>query len=496
MGALLLALAAAVAPLAPGHAQNVTASRPRATPEAAATRLAERIDAVLARPQARQARWGIEVRDAASGRVLYARDAARPFVPASNLKLVAAAAAAHHLDPEFRFRTTLYAAGPVKDGVLDGDLVLYGRGDPMISARYFPSRTAVWEMLADSLRARGIRRVTGGLTADESFWDTERHVADWDPEDRKWWYAAPVGALGFNDNSIDFRILPGSAAGQPARITGEPASAFYRLDNASRMVAAGTAATLDFDRVPGTSRIRAFGVLPLGAGADVESFAVDDGARWAGVTFREALERRGIAFGRAEVRVVSDSTLSVSRTAPVLAEWLSPPLDRAIGPVLLTSQNWFAEALVKTLGKQVRGEGSWAAGLAVERAFLVDVVGIDGAGFVLRDGSGLSALNRITPHSLVNLLDYVRRTPRQAIVRRAMPVSGGTGSLRARLTDLPGRVAAKTGYIGGMDTLSGYLAMPDGREILFSIMANESGQPSARMKAVIDDVVRAIAAEA
>ncbi|HZG42994.1 MAG TPA: D-alanyl-D-alanine carboxypeptidase/D-alanyl-D-alanine-endopeptidase, partial [Longimicrobium sp.] len=407
LGALLLALAAAVAPLAPGHAQNVTASRPRATPEAAAARLAERIDAVLARPQARQARWGIEVRDAGTGRVLYARDAARPFVPASNLKLGAAAAAAHHLDPEFRFRTTLYAAGDIRDGVLDGDLVLYGRGDPMISARYFPSQTAVWEMLADSLRARGIRRVTGGVTADESFWDTERHVADWDPEDRKWWYAAPVGALGFNDNSIDFRILPASTVGQPARITGEPASAFYRLDNDSRMAAAGTAATLDFDRVPGTHRIRAFGVLPLGAGPDVESFAVENPARWAGVTFRETLEGRGIALGRAEVRVVSDSTLSVSRTAPVLAEWLSPPLDRAIGPVLLTSQNWFAEALVKTLGKQVRGEGSWAAGLAVERAFLVGVVGIDSAAFVLRDGSGLSALNRITPHALVNLLDYV-----------------------------------------------------------------------------------------
>jgi D-alanyl-D-alanine carboxypeptidase/D-alanyl-D-alanine-endopeptidase (penicillin-binding protein 4) len=496
LGALLLALAAAGAAMLPGHAQNVTASRPGATSQVPSARLAERIDAVLARPHLRQARWGIEVRDAASGRVLYARDAGRPFVPASNLKLVASAAAAHHLDPGFRFRTTLYADGAVSDGVLRGDLVLYGRGDPMISARYFPSQTAVWEMLADSLRARGIRRVSGGVTADESFWDTERHVADWDPEDRKWWYAAPVGALGFNDNAIDFRILPAASTGQPARITGEPASSFYRLDNQSRMVAAGSRATLDFDRVRGTSRIRAFGVLPLGAGPDVESFAVDDAARWAGVTFREALERRGIQVGRAEVRVVSDPAASLSATAPVLAEWLSPPLDKAIGPVLMNSQNWFAEALVKTLGKQVRGQGSWAAGLAVEREFLVGVVGIDSAEFVLRDGSGLSALNRITPRALVNLLDYVRRTPRQAIVRQAMPVSGGTtGSLRARLTDLPGRVAAKTGYIGGMDTLSGYLAMPDGREILFAIMANESGQPSSRMKAAIDDVVRAIAAE-
>lgn len=490
VGAALLPLAL-LAPLgAQAPAGNVASS---AAPRAPS--LASRIDAVLARPQLRGSRWGIEVRDAGTGRVLYARDAARPMIPASNLKLVVTATAAHHLPADYRFRTSLYATGPVENGTLRGDLVLYGRGDPLISGRYFPSRTAVWEMLADSLRARGIQRVTGAVVADESWWDTEYVRPDWDPADQLWWYAAPVNALGFADNAIDFRIVPGTV-GQPARITGEPRSASWTLRNESRTVGAGGARTLDFDRVPGTNQVRAFGNYPADGGADMESFAVQQPARWAGTAFREALVRRGITVDEPAVRVVSDPSSSTAGGRTAIAEWRSPELPRAIAPILLSSQNWIAESLLKTVGREVHGAGTWAAGLAAERAFLTGVVGIDSADFVLRDGSGLSAQNRITPHALVNLLDYIWRTPRQSIVRASLPVSGRTGSLLHRLQDLPGRVEAKTGYIGGVDSLSGRLTLEDGRQVLFCIIANESREPSARIKAGIDDVVRAIAAGA
>jgi D-alanyl-D-alanine carboxypeptidase/D-alanyl-D-alanine-endopeptidase (penicillin-binding protein 4) len=496
VGAALFALAALV-PLAAQtpRAANVAVSRPYATSAPQDARLAARIDSILARPQLARAHWGIEVRDGSTGQTLYARNAGRLFIPASNLKLIVSTTAAHHLDPGYRFRTSLYAAGPVREGTLEGDLVLYGRGDPMISARYFPSRTAVFEMLADSLLAHGVRRVSGGVVADESWFDDEHVRGDWEAYDLRWWYAAPVSALGLNDNAIDFVIQPGASAGAPARITGQPASGAWTLDNASRTVASGRSHTFDLERGPAPGVVRAYGNLPLGTGADAESFAVDDPARWTGTVFREVLERKGITVARNTVRIVSDPSAStVSNTAPIV-EWRSPPLPQAIGPVLMNSQNWFAETLVKTLGREVRGEGSWAAGLAVEREFLTGVVGIDSADFVLRDGSGLSAGNLVTPRALVRLLDYVRRTPRQAVVRRALPVSGAEeGSLRTRLTDLRGRVAAKTGYIGNVDSLSGFITMPDGREIIFCIIANDSGQPSARMKAGIDDVVRAIAA--
>lgn len=493
-GAALLLLAT-LAPLDAQAGTRNVASTPRSATSAAASRLAERIDSILQRPTLRRAHWGIEVRDARSGSVLYARDAGRLFIPASNLKLVVSAAAAHHLPSSYRFRTTVYGTGPVENGTLRGDLVLYGRGDPMISARYFPSRTAVFEALADSLRARGVRRVTGAVVADASWLDDEHVRGDWEAYDLLWWYAAPVSALGFNDNAIDFRVEAGAAEGDPARITWEPQSAFVRFENRSRTIASG-AHTLDFARVPGTvGGVRAYGNIPRAAAPGSESFAVDDPARYAGTVFREVLGRKGIEVASGEVRVVTDPARSSSASARALAEHRSPALASAIGPILLNSQNWFAEQLCKTFAREVRGEGSWSACLGMEREFLTKVVGIDSADFVLRDASGLSAGNLVTPRALVQLLSYVRRTPGQRVVYEALPVSGGKGSLQARFTDLAGRVRAKTGYIGNVDSLSGFVTTAGGREVVFAIISNGSGQPSARMKAGIDDIVRAIAAE-
>ncbi len=404
-----------------------------------------------------------------------------------------AAAALHHLGAEHRFRTSLYAAGPVRGGVLEGDLVLYGRGDPNLSSRFFDSPTAVFEALADSLLARGIRRVSGAVVADESWFDAHYLHEDWNAHDRLWWYAAPVGALGFNDNALDVRIVPGAGVDAPARVSVSPASGAYRLENASRTVPRGGAADLTLERGAAPGVVRAVGRVPLGATARLVHVAVDDPARWTGTVFRETLVRKGIAVGGAEVRVVSAAERSPAVGAELLAEWRSPPLDHAVGPVLMRSQNWFAELLVKTLGREVRGVGSWAAGIQVQREFLIGEVGLASGDFELRDGSGLSSRNRISPRALVALLEYVRRTPGQRVVREALPVSGRSGSLERRLEDLPGQVAAKTGYIRGVDSLAGFLTLGDGREIVFAILSNESREPSARMKAGIDDVVRAIA---
>ncbi|HEV2733453.1 MAG TPA: D-alanyl-D-alanine carboxypeptidase, partial [Longimicrobiaceae bacterium] len=218
--ALLLALGAA--PL-PAHAQQGTsapASLSTRAGDSAATALARRIDSVVERAPFGRAHWGIEVWDPSTGRSLYRRAADRHFVPASNLKLVVSAAAAHLLGPDFRYRTTVHAGGPVRDGTLQGDVVLFGRGDPTISGRYFGSATAVLDSLADALYRGGVRRVAGGVTADESHFDSAYVREDWERYDLLWWYAAPVGALGFNDNSIDFRVEPGAQPGDPARITG------------------------------------------------------------------------------------------------------------------------------------------------------------------------------------------------------------------------------------------------------------------------------------
>jgi D-alanyl-D-alanine carboxypeptidase/D-alanyl-D-alanine-endopeptidase (penicillin-binding protein 4) len=456
------------------------------------------VRAVLSRAEAQRGHWGIAVRDAATGTALVSHNADRLFIPASNAKLVVAAAAAHYLDPDFRYVTTLEASGDIVDGVLRGDLVVRGRGDPTISGRYERGMLAVLESLADSLRARGIRRIDGAVIADESHWDSDYVRGDWEAYDLLWWYAAPVGALGFNDNAIDFSIAPG-AAGRAAAISWQPETSYFVFVNRSTTGAAGTPNTLDLTRIAGTDTIVAYGSIPANAARSTQYFAVDDPARYTATVLRETLERSGIDVGSDAVRVIRGAApwrepAPAAGAARVLVEHRSVPLPRLIAPVLQTSQNWFAEQLLKTIGREAGGEGSWRRGLELERRFLIDVVGVDSTAFRLRDASGLSTGNLAAPNALVQILSYIARTPRMQSALEAMPVSGAaTGSLRRRLEDLNGRVVAKTGSISNVDSLSGFLTTNSGRRVVFAIIVNGSGQSSATMRPLLDDIVRAIA---
>ena len=492
-------VAAARAVAAVFIALSVTAA---AAPELTAqpTPLPRGVLEIIERAPHDRAHWGIAVTDAATGQTLVSHNADRLFVPASNAKLVVAAAAAHYLDPDFRYATTLESTGEIVDGVLRGDLVLRGTGDPTISGRYADDMLDIPAALADSLRARGIRRIEGAVVADESWWDGDYVRPDWEGYDLLWWYAAPVSALGFNDNAIDFTIAPASP-GAPATITWRPETDFFTFVNRTTTTPAGSRSTLDFTRIAGTDTIIAYGTIAADASRHTEYFAVDDPARYTGTVLREALERHGIAVADRTVRVLRGRSPvgpqpSDGETAPrsVLAIHRSVPLPRLIAPVLQTSQNWFAEQLLKTIGRETAGEGSWSSGLEAERRFLIDVVGVDSTAFRLRDASGLSSGNLLTPEALVRILSYMERTPRMAPAREALPVSGGrTGSLRLRLEDLAGRVAGKTGSINNVDSLSGYLTADSGRILIFAIVANNSGQPSSSMRPVLDDIVRVLA---
>jgi D-alanyl-D-alanine carboxypeptidase/D-alanyl-D-alanine-endopeptidase (penicillin-binding protein 4) len=424
-----------------------------------------------------RAHWGVAVYDLEASRWVVLHNADRWFVPASNLKLVVSATALERLGPDYAFRTSLYGTGEIEDGELRGDLVLYGRGDPNLSGRHAPGILSIFEHLADSLVARGVERVRGDLIADESFFDDDRTRGDWAAYDLLWWYAAPVGALGFNDNSIDVHVRPGTRVGDPPVLSCEPVSAFYSLENRARTGPAGSARTFDLTRDPGTNRIVAYGSLPLDAEPRIEYFAVVDPARWAGTVFREVLEARGVEV-EGETRTISAPALSpVARgdTLP-LATYVSVPLSMVVESINGRSQNWHAEQVLKTLGRELRGEGSWKAGLAVERETL-DRLGVDTLDFELRDGSGLASTNLATPRGLATLLARAAGRPWGRVFAASLPVAGRTGSLRRRYlgTAAEDRVRAKTGFIENVYALSGYMTTTRGREYAFSVIVNGTG---------------------
>lgn len=435
--------------------------------------------------------WGVAIADP-RGRIVYERNGGRLFVPASSTKVVVAAAALWMLPDDYRFRTSVFASGQIRDGVVEGDLVLYGRGDPTLSRRFARGGAGPLEELADSISARGITSVTGDVVGDASWFDSSTTHSDWESGDLAWSYAAPVTALGFNDNAVNVRITPGTA-GSPPTIDVYPDFGGLMLANRARTVSRDSARRFDFRRLVGTNIIQADGDIPEDSRPRTESLAVPDGALYTAEAFRRALEARGITVG-GRTRSHYDPLSSVSLRGSILAERQSPLLDSVIVPILESSNNWYAEMLLKTLGREVLGRGSWEAGLEVERRWMVDSLRLDTTMIYLSDGSGLSHHDLVAPRAFVEILRRMRNHRRFEAFKNALPEAGESGTLRSRFRRgaLTGRVRAKTGSIGNVNTLTGYIEDADGGFWTFSIQINNHAGRSRDAIERIDAVVAAI----
>jgi len=465
--------------------------------------LQHRLDALLDQAPFDRVTWGVFVQDD-RGRVLYQRNGDRLFVPASNTKLVVTATAAALLPPDYRVRTSVYVNGTLRDGVVSGDLVLYGRGDPTFSERCFgvdtlargacDSTFTAMDAIADSLVARGVRRVTGRLIGDGSYFEPMIVHPAWNVFDVNWWYAAPVSGLGFHDNSVDFRITPSDSVGRPPTITWSPDLGLFAFENRARTGSADSGSTIgdNFFRKPGTMEIWAEGTAAKGSAPWVESFALPDPNVYAARALEHSLAARGVPVeGGAASTTDSLDLRAVRCCGTPLVEYRGRPLTDILFPILNSSQNWFAEMLLKIVGRELGGAGSWEAGLDAERRFLVDSIHVDSTAFSLEDGSGLSAGNLVSPHAFVQVLSYMYAHPRRAAFLAALPRSGKPGSLLRRFvgTPLEGHVVAKTGSIDRVNTLSGYIERPDGYPLVFSIEANAHTIGGRSMLAQLDSLV-------
>ncbi|HEX7088960.1 MAG TPA: D-alanyl-D-alanine carboxypeptidase/D-alanyl-D-alanine-endopeptidase [Longimicrobiales bacterium] len=483
--------------------------------------LAGVVDSVVSTPPLDRTHWGIEVHDPARGATLFALDPERHFVPASNMKLLVTAVALGELGPEFRYRTELYARRAPGDTAA-ALLVVAGRGDPTWSERFHGTPWAPLDSLADSVALAGIARVTGELVVDASHFDREFIHPTWEVGDLDYGYAAPVAAFAIEEGTFRSVVSPGAAAGEPARVTVLAPPGTITLVNRLVTDTAGARRRIEVSRTVGSDTVTLLGTIPLGAAPDTLRLAVGEPARYAARALAAALEARGIEI-EGGVRVVYDTleaavlrgVMDTAAVAPTAADsaladttaggtaavrlervasWTSPPLAEVVAAILKPSQNWIAEMLLKTLGAE-RGEGgSWPAGAEVERRYLFDVVGIDSTAIVVRDGSGLSAQNLVTPRALVQLLAHARRMPWGPAYRAALAVPGEEeGTLENRLRGLEGRLYAKTGTITHVNSLTGYLTTASGRELIFSILTNASGQPSGEVRRAIDGIARTIA---
>jgi D-alanyl-D-alanine carboxypeptidase/D-alanyl-D-alanine-endopeptidase (penicillin-binding protein 4) len=468
-----------------------------------------RIAAFLdASPVARTSFWGVRIVSLEQNRVLFERNADRPFLPASNAKLFTTALALVRLGPGYRFQTRVLAdRTPGEDGCVES-LRLVGGGDPNLSGRAIPYRgdappgnpLAAIEDLAAQIAARGVRCVSADVVGDDTAYVWQPYAEGWSIDDPVWDYGAAVSALSINDNTLAVRVLPGSQESDPARIMLTPPVEYYEIDNRVRTAPSESKAArkIMVDRLPGARQLRIWGALPLKDPGDTEVLGIEDPALYAACAFRDALARRGIAI-RGDARAVHlyPNQVADLTNGPApdpepgveLARRDSAPLVEDLRITDKVSQNLHAEMALRAVAKARRHIGSREAGIAEQQAFL-DEVGIDRAGYTFADGSGLSRLDLVTPAAVVRLLAHMYDSAARDAWVSLLPVAGQDGTLHARFagTAVAGRIFAKTGTLSHAGALSGYARRRNGKMLAFSVLVNNYNGPAADLRAAIDRV--------
>ncbi|MFN7564714.1 MAG: D-alanyl-D-alanine carboxypeptidase/D-alanyl-D-alanine-endopeptidase [Prosthecobacter sp.] len=396
-------------------------------------------------PGLRGAAIGLCVLDA-QGDVIFDDQAHTAFIPASALKTITTATALEILSPDFRFVTELRAVSPMQNGLLEGDLVLVGGGDPMLDL-------ATLEQIAAKLHASGLRRITGGIRIDASFFKGSLYRDFWNWGDIGNGYGSGVSALNLNHNRYTARFRPGNALGQPATfLVADPEVPGVTFRNEVITGAAGSGDGVMIHGGENTPIIHFRGTVPIDAKSFTVSGAVPNPSTFAAHHFQRLLTARGIQI---------DGRLASSSTAAkvVLLQHTSPSLLDIITSIHATSDNHETECVLRLLGYQKQRDP-----IAVIRDHW-KARGLEFTRLRMEDGSGLSRADFITPHDLTKLQHLAKNGPQGAAYRASL------------LSEGPLRW--KGGAMSGIRTVTGFLSTDSGDELSFSLMVNHITDGSA-----------------
>lgn len=431
-----------------------------------------------------------------SGELLYSLNAGKLMVPASNMKILTLAAAAETLGWDHRFTTTLEARGSIVGGVLHGDLFVRGGGDPTINTREGRGE-AVFRAWVAALSAAGINEIDGRIVGDDQAFDEEGIGAGWAWDYLQYRYAAPVGALAFNENAAALEVTPGSGPGAPASVRLSPGSG---LSVVNRTITGppDSEDVFDYRRRIDRPVLEVTGSIPADARLSGYWVAVLNPTVFFVRSFKDALIAGGIPVSGEGVDfddIAADFQTLTQPARRVLASTQSPPL-RDIATVLMkVSHNLYAETLFKALGAARGGLGTAEGGRLTMRSVLSGW-GIPDDAYTIYDGSGLSRYNYVTAGTLATILEHLHRDPRhrQAFLA-SLPIAGRDGTLDSRLnrTRAAGNAVAKTGSLAHVRALSGFVRTKDDEVLAFSILANDFPIPSRTIDYAADLAVEILA---
>lgn len=468
--------------LQPADASGASAAAP-APPDPA---LAATLQKISAEAWKANIDAGIVVVDLDTGETLYEHSADKTFNPASVTKILTTAAAMEAFGPGYKFKTRLSRAGRLENGVLAGDLVVRGEGDPSLTLE------RMWR-IASLVRVAGVREITGDIVVDDSYFDRERTGQGFDDFDDNRAYTAPVGAVSATWNTVAVAVRPGAKAGAALDVALDPPTGYVTLVNKGTTSSSGRRRRLAVTIDDAKKTITVTGTMPLGHPEKFYYRPIDDPPRYFGTLLKEYLAKEGVAV-KGSVRAGENAMVPAQPTP--LFEFESEPLGVIVRDLNKYSNNFTAEQILKSLGAWRYGApGTTQKGLDAIAEYL-ERAGVPRGSWKIRNGSGLARDNEVSPRAFVSVLAraYSNFEVRGDFVA-SMGIAGEDGTLAHRMLGTPaeGNVRAKTGTVDGSTCVAGYARAANGHTLAFAILMNRVSGKVRRAVSMQDRIGAALA---
>lgn len=456
--------------------------------------LVQRIEARLDDPDFDESLWGVLIESLDTGKIWYERNADRLFVPASNQKLLTAAAAYRSLGVDFTFTTTVHHTGEIQGETLQGDLVVWGNGDPTLYDRFYSDPRDVFGEWAQKLKERGIRRIAGNVVGDDNAWE-DRHVGSgWPQEEITPWYYAEFGPLQFNENYVDLRFIPPATADGEVEIHPNVESSYFTLVNEIEVVESGSN-SISMNRPMHSNTITLSGTVVAGSDPFQRTPTITNPTLFYVTALKETLEAEGIQVEGEPLDIDDlEAWPRETRELPQLVMHDSPALSAIIPMFMKRSQNMYGETLVYAMAWKETGFGSFDAGRRIVQRELAEF-GIDPNRFRYSDGSGLSRYNHISPRMIIAVNRGMFESELRELWLESQAVAGQDGTLRNLRSETlqNADLRAKTGTLFAVRALSGFLTTAGGERLLFSTINNGSLRGSRAVDSAVHEVLEMLA---
>lgn len=464
----------------PAFAQTVPSNSKiaQSEPGICPANLSNTVNLIASRYNLQRHHWGYYVQPLATNISLASYQGSSLFIPASSNKLLTTAAVLNHLGGQYRLRTSIYQ--DPNSNPQQPSLTIVGRGDPTLT-------NVQLQDLAAQLQQKGIRQINK-LTANGGYFRGSPMNPDWEWGDLYTDYGVPTTSLILQQNAVDLVVTP-QQIGQPpsyrwrTSLAGIP----WQIENRAVTGAARTESLIEAQGLQGKPTLLLTGNLPVGGGGTTLNLAMlSPNATWLSQ----------LQFNLAQ-KQINTNQLQVIESEPVtlgqeVAAIESPTLGELVKQTNRTSNNLFAEVLLRTLGRSNTEPGNSTAdlGLRLVKAKLTGL-GVNANGYRQADGSGLSRKNLLSPQTLVQTLIGMSKTPEAAIYRDSLPVGGVSGTLASRFKNYPNQIQAKTGTLTGTIALAGYANPNQYQQLAFGILVNNHDRPASEIRSAVDEMATA-----